>query len=296
MRASGTTTWHGLQTQLQEGQLVAYVDDERFQDGTYEFRAHAIDKAGNEASTYTRADGTAASLRLPARVDTQLDVGLLRTVVLRRSVRRRGSRRFVRRTVRRLDRNVAARHGRSLRLTGRLTNADGHPVSGATIEALELQPDGTLLPLGFATTGELGEFRYVVGATRNRGLRFRYSGSRRIGIASAEFRLSVPAASSVRVSRAHIFNGQQVVFSGRVGTRPVPSAGKLLELQAYFRGRWRTFSTVRTTPQGAWHFPYRFGATVGRVSYRFRVLLPAEGGYPFVSGRSRVVGVLATGL
>jgi hypothetical protein len=31
------------------------------------------------------------------------------------------------------------------------------------------------------------------------------------------------------------------------------------------------------------------------VTYRFRVVLPAEGGYPFVTGRSRVVGVVVTG-
>jgi hypothetical protein len=295
MRASGTATWHGLQTRLEASQLVAYVDDERFRDGTYQFRAHAVDKAGNEASTGSRADGTAASLRLPARVDTELKVGLLRTVVRRGVVRRHGRRRVVRKRVRRLDSRVTARHASSLRLTGRLTNADGHPLAGATVEAVERQADGSLLPLGFATTGELGDFRYVVGATQNRELLFRYAGSKRIGVARAEFGLLVPAASSMRASRTRVLNGDQVVFSGRVRTRPIPASGKLVELQAYFRGRWRTFSTVRTTSGGRWRFPYRFGATFGRVTYRFRVVLPIEGGYPFVTGRSRVVGVVVTG-
>ena len=72
----GATTWHGLRTDREGSQLVAYVDDERFRNGLYEFRAHAEDQAGNEASTATRADGATASLRLPARIDTRLAVGV----------------------------------------------------------------------------------------------------------------------------------------------------------------------------------------------------------------------------
>jgi hypothetical protein len=85
------------------------------------------------------------------------------------------------------------------------------------------------------------------------------------------------------------------VFSGRVLTGPVPAAGKLLEMQAHFRGRWRTFATLRTDRRGAWKFRYRFGATLGRVTYRFRAQLPSEGGYPFVAGRSRVAKVVVIG-
>jgi hypothetical protein len=295
MRPEGTATWHALQTHIENGRLVAYVDDQRFRDGTYLFRAYAVDHAGNEASTRTRADGSTAAIRLPARVDTQLKTGLLRTVTRRKVVRRGGKRRVVRVRTKRLDTRVTARHGRTLRLTGRLTNSDGHPVAGATVDALERLPDGSALPLGFATTGEFGGFRYVVNATRIRDLLFRYSGSRRIGAASATVVVFVPGASSMRASRERALNGQEVTFSGRVGTRPIPAGGKLLELQAYFRGRWRTFSTVRTTPTGGWRFPYRFGATVGRVTYRFRVVLPAENGYPFVTGRSRIVEVVVTG-
>jgi hypothetical protein len=295
MRATGTSIWHALQTRLEGSQLVAYVDDERFRHGTYEFRAFAVDHAGNEASTGARADGTAASLRLPARIYTRLRVGLVRTATRRVVVRHKGRRRLVRRRARRLDGSVTERHGTSLRLNGRLANADGQPLAGATVEALERQADGSLLPLGFATTGELGQFRYVIGATRNRVLVFRYPGSKRIGVATANFVLLVPAASSMRSSRTRVRNGEQVLFSGRVATTPVPGAGKLVELQAYFRGRWRTFSTVRTTRDGRWRFPYRFGATFGRVTYRFRVVLPAEGGYPFTTGRSRVVPIIVNG-
>jgi hypothetical protein len=295
MRATGATTWHGLATDREGPLLIAHVDDERFRKGAYEFRAHAVDQAGNEASTGRRADGSAATLRLPARIETRLAVGVPHTVVRRRIERRHGHRRLVRRRIRQLDSNVIARHGRRIRLSGFLANADGQPIDGATIEALEKRPGGALAPVGLATTGTDGKFHYVVKATRNRDLLFRYGGSRRIGSAAADFALLVPADTSIRPDRQSLLNGQQVRFSGRVITRPLPAKGKLIEMQAHFRGRWRTFSTVRAGPGGLWRFPYRFGGTVGRVTYRFRARLPAEGGYPFISGNSRVVEVVVRG-
>ena len=198
MRAAGTTTWHGLATDREGSLLVAHVDDERFRKGAYEFRAHAVDQAGNEASTGRRTDGSAATLRLPARIDTRLAIGVPRTIVRRRVERRHGRRRLVRRRIRRLDSNVIARHGRAIRLSGFLTNADGQPIDGATIEALEKRLDGGVAPVGLATTGTDGKFHYVVRATRNREMLFRYGGSRRIGSATSDFTLLVPATSTIR--------------------------------------------------------------------------------------------------
>jgi hypothetical protein len=281
MRQSGTDTWHGLPTTLEGSHLVAYVDDERFRRGAYEFRAHAQDRAGNEASTGKRTDGSAATLRLPARIDTRLTVGVLRRLDDRRA--------------RRFDRTITARYGTVLRLSGLLVNADGQPIEAATIEALEEPFDGTPLPIGLATTGADGRFRYILRATRNRDLLFKYAGSRRIGAATSPFELRVPAASTIRVNRKRVRNGQGVVFTGRVASRPLPITGKLIEMQAHFRGRWRTFSTLRTDRAGRWRFRYQFGATLGRVTYRFRARLPSEGGYPFLSGRSKVAKVLVVG-
>jgi hypothetical protein len=190
---------------------------------------------------------------------------------------------------------VVAPFSRTLRLTGRLTNADGQPIEAATVEALEANSGESALPIGLATTGLDGRFRYVLRANRNRDVVFRYPGSRRIGATTARFQMLVPAASSIQVNRRLVRNGQAVRFSGRVASRPLPANGKLIEMQAHFRGRWRTFSTVRTDSAGFWHFPYRFGATLGRVVYRFRALLPSEGGYPFVDGRSRTARVVVLG-
>jgi hypothetical protein len=54
-------------------------------------------------------------------------------------------------------------------------------------------------------------------------------------------------------------------------------------------------STVRTNARGRWRFNYQFGGTSGRITYRFRVVIPHEGDYPFDTGRSRVVRVTVRG-
>jgi hypothetical protein len=281
IRRRGGSAWQALPAAREGQRLVAYVDDERFRSGGFEFRAHARDRAGNERSTDRRLDGARASIDLPARFATRLSVG-----------KRRGKGRRMR-----LVSRSRLRHGRSLRLHGRLTNADGQPIDGATVEVSSDSPGDAvgLVPVGQARTDRSGRFTYMVRATRNKVLRFRYSGSRRIRAAASDFALSVPAASSITATPRRLRNGQTVRLSGRVQTRPLPPAGKLIEVQAYFRGRFRTFSTTRAGTNGRWRFNYRFGGTRGRVPYRLRVRLPAEGGYPFVTGSSPVARVIVAG-
>ena len=76
----------------------------------------------------------------------------------------------------------------------------------------------------------------------------------------------------------------------------MPATGKLVEIQAYFRGRWRTISTVRSDARGRWHYRYRFSGTVGRVRYRFRAMFPYESGYGFDAGASPATAVTVIGL
>ncbi len=298
MREKGGRTWHTLATRLDGDRLVADVDDERFRRGVYEFRAHATDHAGNEATTGKLADGTQADVRLPVRVTTKLRAGFVRTRIKRKVVRRGGKRRVVRRRVRVLAPKARVRFGRRATISGRLVNPDGQPIDGATVTVLARRdlPGRHFTAAGFVRTDRKGRFRYRVRGVASRILRFQYDGSRRIHGSRRDVAVRVPAASTVRADRNRVLNGQTVTFSGRVLTRPIPSVGKLVEIQAYFRGRWRTISTTRTGRKARWSFRYRFGGTTGVVRYRFRALLSREGGYPFATGHSRVVGVTVRGL
>ena len=84
--------------------------------------------------------------------------------------------------------------------------------------------------------------------------------------------------------------GRPLLFHGRVG-RPLPRHGKLVEVQAHFRGRWRTISAVRARRGGRWRFRYVFRTTGRPAVYRLRARVPVEAGYPFAAGASRPVRV-----
>jgi hypothetical protein len=90
--------------------------------------------------------------------------------------------------------------------------------------------------------------------------------------------------------RIAVAGGRTLLFHGRVG-RPLPRHGKLVEVQAHFRGRWRTISAVRSRRDGRWRFRYAFRPTAWQASYRLRARAPVEGGYPFAAGVSRPVRV-----
>jgi hypothetical protein len=291
MRQRGGDTWHALQTTLSGNTLTAYVDDERFRSGAYEFRARAIDHAGNEGSTDRRAGGARATLDLPVRVVTRLAIGVPRSTGKHRG-RKEGRRRT------KLVKHARVRHGRRIKVQGRLTNADGQPLDSATVEVYSDTINDLAGPVtsGIVHTDQAGRFSYVALANRSKLLRFRYAGSRRIRPVQEDFRLSVPAISTIRARPRRLLNGETVTLKGKVLTRPLPPSGKLIEVQAFFRNRWRTFSTTRAGTNGRWRFDYQFGGTRGRIHYRLRARLPAEGGYPFDTGYSPVARVVVTGL
>ncbi|MFL5868611.1 MAG: hypothetical protein ACJ766_16040 [Thermoleophilaceae bacterium] len=295
LRRRGTTSWESLATAREGSRLVAHVDDSRLPAGTYDLRSRAFDQAGNEASTGSRYDGSPMVLRLPIRFESFLTAGVAIRRTIRRRVVRHGHRRVVKRHVVKLVPAARLSLGRRVRISGRLTNADGQPIPGATIYVYSRSVLAPEALAGIAVSDPNGRFRYVARGSTTRALRFVYVGTRLALPSSRQVTLRVLAASTLRASRRRATNGQSVTFRGRVRSLPIPPSGKLVELQAHFRGRWRTFSTVRSDSRGRWRFKYRFGGTVGRVRYRFRALLPAEGGYPFETGRSRVVKVTVRG-
>ena len=76
----------------------------------------------------------------------------------------------------------------------------------------------------------------------------------------------------------------------RLGAATLPPSGKLVELQAFDRGRWRVFATTRARgARGAWSASYRFGTRAG--SYRIRVRIRRDGALPYELGYSRSVRV-----
>ena len=125
----------------------------------------------------------------------------------------------------------------------------------------------------------VGEFDYHAPKGASRTIRFEFPGTVTLHPASAQVKLRVPASSTLKASRHNVLNGQTVRFSGRLGL-PVLGGLKIAELQAFYRGKWRTFATLRPKAKGTWSYSYRFQATSGLVSYKFRVRIRREASYP----------------
>jgi hypothetical protein len=104
--------------------------------------------------------------------------------------------------------------------------------------------------------------------------------------------LHVPWSSSLTVRPRTPRRGGVIRLSGRLALRGValPESGKLVELQAFDRGRWRVFATTRARgARAAWRTSYRFGSRPG--SYRIRARIRREGSIPYDLGYSRPVRV-----
>jgi hypothetical protein len=274
----GSNSWQTIQATKDGDRLVAHIDDAAMAPGAYALRAVARDKAGNQ----TRTDPI--SVNLPLRTATKLEVG------------KAESRRVRRRKVTILRRTVRSAFGRQVRLSGRLTTRRGEPLAGAPIQVYSTVVPGSEQLIGTGSTDSRGRFAYTARAAATRSVRFVYAGSPTILPAQDRVEILTRGSSSLTVSKRRTVNGGSVVFAGRVPGRPLPAAGKLVEVQVQLTKGWQTFRTLRTTdPAGRWRQRYRFQNTCGVERFRFRARLPQETGHPFETGASRTVSVKVRG-
>jgi len=84
---------------------------------------------------------------------------------------------------------------------------------------------------------------------------------------------------------------RSTLIRGRLKGLPVPGRGKLVELQAFDGGKWRTFAQPRSRKSGRYKAVYRLRRTFGPRTFTFRARVRREGGYPYELGYSRKVRV-----
>jgi hypothetical protein len=180
---------------------------------------------------------------------------------------------------------------RRLRVRGRLIAPGGAPIAGATIEVLaQLHRAGARFhAIGTVRTSRRGGFSYKAPSGASRTLRFGY----RSHVNDAAFTAAldvlqrVRASATLHASRRFVPDGRTARFGGRLRGGYVPRRGKLVELQASDRGRWRTFAVVRSNRRGGFRYRYRFTRTPGLHRYAFRARVRYERAYPYVLGYSR---------
>ena len=190
---------------------------------------------------------------------------------------------------------MRAAFGRQMRLAGRLTNRDGNPIGGASIHVYSHTPPAGEQLVATVTTDARGRFAYTARATSTRTLRFVHPGSPTVLPAQDTVEVETRGASSLRVDKRRTLNGGAVVFSGRVPGRPLPNAGKLVEIQVLLSKGWQTFRTPRTDAAGRWSQRYRFQNRCGVERFRFRARVAAEAGHPFATGASRTISIKVRG-
>ena len=293
--ADGSGTWRALSAERSGDRFVAHIDDTSLPPGPYRVRARAIDQAGNEAQLDAAADGQPLTVTLPLRIAARMEGGFEREQTIRHTVRRNGREREVGRRVTVLSPAARVLFGESAVIAGRLVDPTGAGIPGAVIQVLVATPLQPEQLIGSITTDGEGRYRYTAAGASSRTVRLWYPGSPVILPAESRLALTVAATTALRADRTRLRNGQTVTFSGPVSTLPTPAGGKLIELQVRLPGRWETFQTIRTNDAGQWQARYRFTRTGGVQYYRFRARLPAEGGYPFAAGVSRVVTVRVRG-
>jgi hypothetical protein len=272
--------WISVAARVDGGRLVANLPDETMADGPYDLRGHAVDRAGNERSTTTLADGSAMTVTLPLRSPTHLIGGHLVT-------RHRQGRR-----IRYLATKVQLGYGHRTRLQGRLSDKDNTSITATPVAVSELldMPGATWQPVRTLQTdnnGTLGFRTARRGASRM--VRIRYEGTPTVRPSQTDVHLSVSASSTFRASRRSVVVGHAVRFSGTLRGGHVPP-GKLVLLQVRLRiggkWEWQTFASAKANADGRWTHVYKFSGAYPSARYPFRARIPSQTGYPFATGKS----------
>jgi hypothetical protein len=292
IRRIGHRHWHELPSQPSASGLSAFVDDLALPDGAYELRSIVRDHAGNERVGDRREDGAPMQIGLPLRPSSRLSLAASGP----RARCKRTRRRRARRQARRCRRGAGSRPLRGFgTIQGILQRGDGSPIAGARIDVIEQPRVGVALVTAVVRSDGGGRFLYRTPPGPSRTVRFSYAGTPVVKPVTKELAVLTPAATTIRTDRRRLRNGERMTITGRLIGGPVPDGGKLIDLQAHYRKRWRTFAAPRTDANGRWSFRYRFEATTGVVTYAFRARIRREAAYPYELGYSHVVKVTVRG-
>ncbi len=185
--------------------------------------------------------------------------------------------------------------GRRARVNGRLVDSNGAPIAGAAIQVLDRQlRTGTHYALlGEVTTAADGRFSLVAGRGAARVIRFEYRVRRQLAAPTVSDTVSMHVRAGVTLSirPRRVGPNGRIRLSGRLKAGPIPRSGKVVDLQAFDGGKWRTFETVRARRNARYSASYRFThATRGRT-LSFRARVRRDDSYPYYLGYSSRVRV-----
>jgi len=284
VRRRGSGEWQDLPTSFdaRRSWLTADFDSELRLPGTWEVRATAVDRAGNQTATSRLQDGSHLLLQAPAKTGTDLQASLS-------SGRRKG-------------RDLNVRLGLRAVLTGRLVTSRGRGIPSAQIRVVQAfnGSRGKDPAIRTVLTDRSGRFRLGLAPGVSRQVTVLYAGSDHFGrSAVGPLRLRVSAGLSLRARPSKLSTGGRVRFSGRVApARAAREArGSIVQIQ-YLEaasGRWRPILVTRIGSGGRYRSSYRFRYVTGTARIRLRAQLLSSRGFSWATTVSRPVSVLVKG-
>ncbi len=250
--------------------------------GNHRLRVFVEDAAGNRSSLVDRTvafEGVQA-VRTANGSNASADVRIVAT--------KQGS----------TARVVRVRFGRRVRVAGRLTNATGQPIGGATLDVLtQARFDGA--PVRTApkpvVTDARGRFTYLAPRGSSRTIRFAYRTNAEDAdyAGTGDVELRVRAGVTLAVAPRLLRNGQTQRYSGRL-LGPYTS-GRFVDVEVKDGKRWKLVCSVRTRDRGRFACAHRFRRTVHRTRYVFRARVRRQAGLPYESGASpRRAGIVGS--
>jgi hypothetical protein len=181
------------------------------------------------------------------------------------------------------------KYGKRVPISGRLLGPSGTPIANAILDVQTRTaiPGAAIAAAGKVVTGSDGRFKYVAPAGPSRVVRIAYrshAGDTSFADTS-DVTLLVQAGVTIKATRAKVRNRHATIFTGRLLGKPVSKRGVIVDLQVFFRHKWRTFGAPRTNRAGRYRFKYRFMA--GAAIWKFRARVRRESSYPYIEGYSR---------
>ncbi len=174
------------------------------------------------------------------------------------------------------------------RVAGRLLDGAGNPVAGAKVcvAAQALPRRAPERVLAIPTTGAEGHFVAPIPPGPARRLRVAYWPAARGALQKfARIRFRARPRLALR-PHGELQNGDRLRFKAHL---PGPDAERrLVRIEALSHHHWVPVTGGRTGSGGTYRGSYRFHATSGSRTYRFRALVPHQSGYPYASGTSAV--------
>ena len=193
-------------------------------------------------------------------------------------------------------RSLTTSFGRKPIVRGKLVTDAGVPIGGASLCIAQTvsKRGAPREEIASVLTGVDGTFKYKLGRGPSRRVSFVYRGGGVAGSAAVQVRVRAPV--SLNAADTRLKNGDTAKFRGKLGGQDGGRVGAIVAVQVRRDGEWGSLlGTVRAHKEGTFRDSYQFQFTEGVQTYAFRAHVPAQRGYPFAAGSSKVIRVRVKG-